>query len=159
VSRPARDLGSSPCPLTCPPACLPYPALLQATVMLRRLHNDMVGEKVGKLERRRSKRQRILNFFTSWKQKRPQSHEEVAVRPPVPLLSLVIPTPYLWIIELMATLSHRYRPATITSPRKRRLTQAPTYSPTSNQGTYLIMAACLLQKRQSTAVYHHRRRN
>ena len=51
--------------------------------MLSRLHTDMADEKanVGKLERRRSKRQRFLKFFRSWKQK-PQGHDEVTVRPP-----------------------------------------------------------------------------
>ncbi|EDU48523.1 hypothetical protein PtrSN002B_005450 [Pyrenophora tritici-repentis] len=39
--------------------------------MLQRLHNDMVDENVGKLERKRSKRQRVLRFFTAWKQKQP----------------------------------------------------------------------------------------
>ncbi|CAE7024170.1 hypothetical protein PTTW11_03717 [Pyrenophora teres f. teres] len=39
--------------------------------MLQRLHNDMVDENAGKLERKRSKRQRVLRFFTAWKQKQP----------------------------------------------------------------------------------------
>jgi hypothetical protein len=38
------------------------------------------NESTGKLERRRSKRQRVLKFFKSWKQK-PQGHDEVVVRP------------------------------------------------------------------------------
>jgi hypothetical protein len=49
--------------------------------MLQRLHNGMVDEieHTVQLERRRSKRQRVLKFFRSWKQK-PQGHDEV-VRP------------------------------------------------------------------------------
>lgn len=49
--------------------------------MLQRLHNDMVDENAGKLERKRSKRQRVLRFFTAWKQKQPH---HVSVRRPVP---------------------------------------------------------------------------
>ncbi|KAF1939151.1 hypothetical protein EJ02DRAFT_457197 [Clathrospora elynae] len=37
----------------------------------------MAEENVGKLERRRSKRQRVLKFFKSWKSKQPQSHSGV----------------------------------------------------------------------------------
>jgi hypothetical protein len=61
--------------------------------MLRRLYNDMANEKenAGRLERRRSKRQRILKFFRSWKQK-PQGHDEVATRPPPLPLALDIVT-------------------------------------------------------------------
>ncbi|KAF1831572.1 hypothetical protein BDW02DRAFT_641382 [Decorospora gaudefroyi] len=53
--------------------------------MLRRLHNDMADENAGKLQRRSSKRQRIMKFFRSWKQKQPQGHEardEVTGQPP-----------------------------------------------------------------------------
>jgi hypothetical protein len=54
--------------------------------MLRRLHNDMGDENTGKLERRRSKRQRVLKFFKSLRPNKPQGHDEVDVRPPVPFV-------------------------------------------------------------------------
>jgi hypothetical protein len=61
--------------------------------MLSRLHTDMANEKenAGKLERRRSKRQRFLKFFRSWKQK-PQAHDEVTVRPP--FLPVLVTKPF-----------------------------------------------------------------
>jgi hypothetical protein len=43
----------------------------------------MVDENAGTLLRKGSKRQRVLKFFRSWKQKQSQQHDQVAapVRP------------------------------------------------------------------------------
>jgi len=49
--------------------------------MLRRLHRQAVEVSEGKLERKKSKRQRIVQFFRSRKQK-PQDTDDVPVRPP-----------------------------------------------------------------------------
>jgi hypothetical protein len=67
--------------------------------MLQRLHNDMIdeNESTGKLERRRSKRQRVLKFFRSWKQK-PQGHEEVVVRPLfLPIVAYIVTMCSRWL--------------------------------------------------------------
>lgn len=68
--------------------------------MLRRLHTDMVDENAGTLLRRGSKRQKVLKFFKTWKQKQSQGRREGSVCSPIPsfrssfLLSLVILSPY-----------------------------------------------------------------
>jgi hypothetical protein len=41
----------------------------------------MVDENAGKLLRKGSKRQRVLKFFKTWKQKQSQRHDEVAAAP------------------------------------------------------------------------------
>jgi len=63
--------------------------------MLGRLHTDMAEENEGTLGRRRSKRQRIVQFFRLWKQK-PQSHDDAFVRAafrytPPPLIPTIYP--------------------------------------------------------------------
>ncbi|KAF1851951.1 uncharacterized protein K460DRAFT_401950 [Cucurbitaria berberidis CBS 394.84] len=45
--------------------------------MLPRLHTEMVEDSDTKLERKRSKRQRIVQFFR-WRKQKPQSHDEVS---------------------------------------------------------------------------------
>lgn len=44
--------------------------------MLRRLHNEMVDERNMKLERKKSKRERILQLFR-WRKGKPQKHNDV----------------------------------------------------------------------------------
>ncbi|OAL50173.1 hypothetical protein IQ07DRAFT_509914 [Pyrenochaeta sp. DS3sAY3a] len=46
--------------------------------MLRRLHKEMVEDHDLKLERKKSKRQRLLQFFR-WKKLKPQSHNEISI--------------------------------------------------------------------------------
>ncbi|RMZ71071.1 helicase [Pyrenophora seminiperda CCB06] len=72
-----------------------------AASMLQRLHSDMVDENAGKLERKRSKRQRVLRFFTAWKQKQPHevstlSKDDNTIPKPLPaptILSISAPEP------------------------------------------------------------------
>lgn len=58
--------------------------------MLPRLHAEMGEKNEGKLERRRSKRQRLVQFFKTWKQK-PQGHDDAPVRPPVRSVHPLLP--------------------------------------------------------------------
>jgi hypothetical protein len=54
-------------------------------MMLRKLHKQVVEEAPGKLERKRSKRQRIVQFFRSRKQQ-PELQGKVPVCPPLPCM-------------------------------------------------------------------------
>ncbi|USP81173.1 uncharacterized protein yc1106_08447 [Curvularia clavata] len=49
--------------------------------MLPRLHTDMVDDKPGPLQRRTSKRQRVANFFKSWRHRQSQPRPQTMVCP------------------------------------------------------------------------------
>ncbi|CAO2651033.1 Nn.00g093300.m01.CDS01 [Neocucurbitaria sp. VM-36] len=86
--------------------------------MLRRLHMEMVEESDRKLERKQSKRQRIVQFFR-WKKQKPQSHDEVPVRPLAPSPPSEHPHSAFSIRRLMASLpSKRSTAAVKTTPPK-----------------------------------------
>ncbi|EUC39000.1 hypothetical protein COCCADRAFT_32043 [Bipolaris zeicola 26-R-13] len=59
--------------------------------MLPRLHTDMMNDKPGPLTRRASKRQKIANFFKSWKHR--QSHPRDKTMPPTKHVDDTGPTP------------------------------------------------------------------
>lgn len=70
------------------PACSAAAVLLHLAIMLRRFHKQAVEVSEAKLERKRSKRQRVVEFFRSRKQK-PQGRDVAPVRPPGALASLL----------------------------------------------------------------------
>lgn len=55
-------------------------AVAVAAGMLPRLHTDMMNDKPGPLTRRASKRQKIANFFKSWKHRQSQPRDKTMVR-------------------------------------------------------------------------------